>query len=278
MGCSQYLLILKYAESLAFHELFPYLDLFTNIANQIVHLPFPSLLSLMCSMLESGGLSVGLLHMGRSQMQRDEALQCFKFGITPVLVATSLASRGLDFPDVTQVINYDMPSDMGEYARRLGRLGRVGQPGVATTLFTQADVAVAAPLVVALKAARQQVPEWLEDMAEVGAGVTSTRSDGAGASDNRDGDGGLEGVSKEGGLQSSSGGSIGVGGVGVSREMGRGGRSGSLLLVRRRQQQQPKFGAYLPSAGRVAGGLKAPGVRQEQQQVGKDGQEPLASR
>jgi superfamily II DNA/RNA helicase len=200
-----------------------------------------------CSVLESSGLSVGLLHMGRSQMQRDEALQCFKFGITPVLVATSLASRGLDFPDVTQVINYDMPGDMGEYARRLGRLGRVGQLGVATTLFTQADVSMAAPLVVALKAARQQVPEWLDEMAV--AGVEGGRRTGVGsAAANDGGGGGDDGDERQTGE--------GVAGKGVqsgsssSSEVRKGGRSGLLLM--RRRKQQANFGAYLPSSSAAA--------------------------
>lgn len=49
------------------------------------------------------GLSASLLHSGLTQALRDEAVQCFRFGVTPVLVATGLAARGLNIPDITQV-------------------------------------------------------------------------------------------------------------------------------------------------------------------------------
>jgi superfamily II DNA/RNA helicase len=120
---------------------------------------------LTCRLLEQANVPAGLLHTGRTQLQRDEALQCFRFGVTPVLVATGLAARGLDLPDVTALVNYDMPGSLGEYARRLGRLGRGGQPGVATTLFGPGDAPLAGALVAALRGSRQPVPEWLEDLA-----------------------------------------------------------------------------------------------------------------
>ncbi|GFH07347.1 DEAD/DEAH box helicase, partial [Haematococcus lacustris] len=64
------------------------------------------------------GLSVSLLHSGLEQQQREEALQCFRYGVTRVLVATGLAGRGLDMPDVTLVINYDMPISLPDYVYR----------------------------------------------------------------------------------------------------------------------------------------------------------------
>lgn len=59
--------------------------------------------------LAGQGASVALLHRDLTQDERDEAINCFKYGVTPLLVATGLAARGLDFPDVGHVINFDMP-------------------------------------------------------------------------------------------------------------------------------------------------------------------------
>ena len=63
------------------------------------------------------------------------ALRSFKSGHTPVLVATDVASRGLDIPNVAHVINYDMPNDIDDYVHRIGRTGRAGKKGLATAMF-----------------------------------------------------------------------------------------------------------------------------------------------
>jgi len=54
------------------------------------------------------------------QVSRDETIQCFRFGVTPVMVATGIASRGLDVPDIAHVVNFDMPFDIHEYVYRWG--------------------------------------------------------------------------------------------------------------------------------------------------------------
>ena len=59
----------------------------------------------------------------------------FKSGRSRVLVATSVAARGLDIPKVKHVINYDMPSTIEEYVHRIGRTGRIGNKGIATAFF-----------------------------------------------------------------------------------------------------------------------------------------------
>ena len=59
----------------------------------------------------------------------------FKKGRTPVMVATSVAARGLDIPDVKHVINYDLPKEIEEYVHRIGRTGRIGNKGKATSFF-----------------------------------------------------------------------------------------------------------------------------------------------
>ena len=59
----------------------------------------------------------------------------FKSGRAPLLVATSVAARGLDIPNVMHVINYDLPDDIGEYVHRIGRTGRCGNLGKATSFL-----------------------------------------------------------------------------------------------------------------------------------------------
>ena len=71
----------------------------------------------------------------RTQQEREAALRDFRSGRAPVLVATSVAARGLDIPDVKHVINFDLPQDIEEYVHRIGRTGRIGNKGRATSFF-----------------------------------------------------------------------------------------------------------------------------------------------
>jgi probable ATP-dependent RNA helicase DDX4 len=64
-------------------------------------------------------------------------LRDFRDGRANILVATSVAARGLDIPDVKHVVNYDLPQDIDEYVHRIGRTGRIGNKGKATSFFEQ---------------------------------------------------------------------------------------------------------------------------------------------
>jgi superfamily II DNA/RNA helicase len=79
------------------------------------------------------GFRVSSIHGNKSQNQRQRALQEFKDGLIQVLIATDVASRGLDIEDVTHVINYDPPTDYEDYIHRIGRTGRAGKSGIALT-------------------------------------------------------------------------------------------------------------------------------------------------
>jgi ATP-dependent RNA helicase RhlE len=79
------------------------------------------------------GIRAAVIHGNKSQGQRQKALEQFKNNQVSVLLATDVASRGLDIPDVTHVINYDMPATYDDYIHRIGRTGRAGKPGVALT-------------------------------------------------------------------------------------------------------------------------------------------------
>ncbi len=75
------------------------------------------------------------MHGDRTQKQRNEAVQQFKDGICPILVATSVAARGLDFPLIGYVINYDLPDSSDFYIHRIGRTGRAGHLGKSISFF-----------------------------------------------------------------------------------------------------------------------------------------------
>lgn len=78
------------------------------------------------------------IHGDRSQSQREHALKLFRDGVIDVLVATDVAARGLDIPDVAHVIQFDLPisaEDFDVYVHRIGRTGRAGSSGIATALF-----------------------------------------------------------------------------------------------------------------------------------------------
>lgn len=105
------------------------------------------------------------IHGDRSQREREDALQSFRTGEYPILVATAVAARGLDIPNVRHVINFDLPSDIDEYVHRIGRTGRVGNVGLATSFFNSKNTNISKDLVDLLMEANQEVPPWLEQMA-----------------------------------------------------------------------------------------------------------------
>jgi ATP-dependent RNA helicase RhlE len=78
-----------------------------------------------------------MIHGDRSQSQRTAALSGFQQGRFRVLVATDLASRGIHVQDIAHVINYDLPEVAENFIHRVGRTGRAGEHGVASTLFTR---------------------------------------------------------------------------------------------------------------------------------------------
>jgi ATP-dependent RNA helicase DDX43 len=82
------------------------------------------------------------IHGDMDQNGRDEALELLRSGQVRILVATDVASRGLDIHDITHVINFDAPKNAEEYIHRVGRTGRAGRVGVAITLLTENDSTV----------------------------------------------------------------------------------------------------------------------------------------
>ncbi len=87
--------------------------------------------------LEQRGFSVTCIHGNKTQPARQRALNTFKQNETQILVATDVAARGLDIPNVSHVINYDIPATYDDYIHRIGRTGRANQKGQALTFVTR---------------------------------------------------------------------------------------------------------------------------------------------
>ncbi|KAK0635185.1 P-loop containing nucleoside triphosphate hydrolase protein [Bombardia bombarda] len=105
------------------------------------------------------------IHGDRTQRERERALEMFRNGRCPILVATAVAARGLDIPNVTHVVNYDLPTDIDDYVHRIGRTGRAGNTGMSTAFFNRGNRGVVRELLELLKEANQEVPAFLETIA-----------------------------------------------------------------------------------------------------------------
>eukprot|EP00741_Cyanophora_paradoxa_P010846 tig00020544_g10485.t2 len=111
------------------------------------------------------------IHGDRTQMEREAALRDFRSGRAPILVATDVAARGLDIPNVTHVINFDLPNDIDDYVHRIGRTGRAGNTGIATALFNEKNRNICKQLYELFVENGQEVPDWFERMGKA-AGYT----------------------------------------------------------------------------------------------------------
>ena len=90
--------------------------------------------------LTEAGYTAEAIHGNKSQAQREKALEKFKQGLIPVLVATDVAARGVDVKDVGLVVNYDLPNEPEAYVHRIGRTGRAGASGLAVSFCAEDEI------------------------------------------------------------------------------------------------------------------------------------------
>ncbi|GJN06681.1 hypothetical protein PR202_ga24437 [Eleusine coracana subsp. coracana] len=113
------------------------------------------------------GVEAVAIHGGKDQEERERAIESFKTGVKDVLVATDVASKGLDFPDIQHVINYDMPAEIENYVHRIGRTGRCGKTGIATTFINKNQTETTLrDLKQLLKEAKQRIPPVLAELGD----------------------------------------------------------------------------------------------------------------
>jgi len=113
--------------------------------------------------LHNKGTNVTAIHGDRTQTEREEALHAFKTGANPVMVATDVAARGLDIPNVTLVVNFDMPKQIDDYVHRIGRTGRAGRKGTAVA-FVNERCGYLPELGDLLRNAKQDIPGWFDEL------------------------------------------------------------------------------------------------------------------
>ncbi|KAJ6124139.1 Helicase C-terminal [Penicillium samsonianum] len=139
------------------------------------------------------------IHGDKQQNERDWVLNEFKQGKSPIMVATDVASRGIDVRDITHVLNYDYPNNSEDYVHRIGRTARAGAKGTAITFFTTDNSKQARDLITILTEAKQQVDPRLAEMVRYGGGGGGGRWGGRGRGGGRGGWGGGRGGGGGGG-------------------------------------------------------------------------------
>ena len=129
--------------------------------------------------LNRSGFRAVAIHGGKMQDSRQRALEDFRNGKFPILVATDVAGRGIDVPNVKHVINYDMSSTIEKYTHRIGRTGRAGNKGIATAFFVPGQEnkhgengGLWEPLHTLLKEAKQEIPPWFSKLGNANSGGT----------------------------------------------------------------------------------------------------------
>ncbi|CAE7639823.1 DED1 [Symbiodinium sp. CCMP2592] len=115
--------------------------------------------------LKREGMTCRHLHGKLDQEVREKVFDGFRRGEFDILVATNVASRGLDFPDVSLVVQFNLPEDIDVYTHRVGRTGRIGQVGLAMAYMGPKDKKVASKLVEFLELNKQEVPDFLREFA-----------------------------------------------------------------------------------------------------------------
>ncbi|KAF9167861.1 ATP-dependent RNA helicase dbp2 [Actinomortierella ambigua] len=141
--------------------------------------------------LRQDGWPALAIHGDKAQNERDWVLNEFKTGKSPIMVATDVASRGIDVKDVKYVINYDFPTNVEDYVHRIGRTGRGGAKGASYTFFTMDNAKQAKELVGILREAKQDIDPRLAEMASMrgGGGGGGGRYGGGGGGRGRGGGG-----------------------------------------------------------------------------------------
>ena len=104
------------------------------------------------------------IHGNKSQNARTKAMDAFRAGKIPVLVATDIASRGIDVDDVTHVINYELPFKKENYIHRIGRAGRFGRKGIAINFVLPNDAKFIREIQDHYNTQIEEMPQDLEDL------------------------------------------------------------------------------------------------------------------
>ncbi|OHS97037.1 Type III restriction enzyme, res subunit family protein [Tritrichomonas foetus] len=109
------------------------------------------------------GCHVVAIHGDRDMQDRRAALRGFTNGLAKIMIATDVAARGIDIPSVAHVVNLDLPTDVDSYIHRIGRTGRAGKHGIATSFWNESNASFLIALISHFRQNRQPIPEGLEE-------------------------------------------------------------------------------------------------------------------
>ena len=118
----------------------------------------------MMKVLREENIQACSIHGGKTQTDRNKSLRDFTLGYKKILVSTDLLSRGLDFPNIYCVINFDVPNTIEDYIHRIGRTGRLGQKGLAITYLDRIDDTNKENLINLLNNLGEEIPSWINDV------------------------------------------------------------------------------------------------------------------
>ena len=118
--------------------------------------------------LRQDGWPALAIHGDKSQEERDWVLADFRSGKSPWMVATDVASRGIDVKDVKVVVNFDFPNNVADYIHRIGRTGRAGARGTAVTYMTTKNAKAAREVIKVMTEGGSVVPDELRRLADMG--------------------------------------------------------------------------------------------------------------
>jgi len=110
------------------------------------------------------GLDAISIHGDRTQAEREHALKMFRNNKISILVATDVAARGLDIPNVMYVINYDLPNNIDSYVHRIGRTGRCGNNGNSISFVNDNNKPILKDLLTLLQETKQDIPQWFSSL------------------------------------------------------------------------------------------------------------------
>jgi len=125
--------------------------------------------------LKYQGYQAITIHGNKNQEQREFALEQFRSGTCNVLVATDVAARGLDIPNVLFVIQYDLPQHSDDYVHRIGRTGRRGNSGTAISFCNEGNRSIFPGLKLLLQESKQEIPTWFLQMVQRASSYNSNR-------------------------------------------------------------------------------------------------------
>merc|ERR1712226_1273517 len=151
-------------EEIKFYKLLELLGLFAEQGSSLVFVERQEDADKLLKKLMDASYSCLALHGGLDQYDRDSVISDFRMGVCTLLVATSVAARGLDVRSLYLVVNYDCPSHYEDYVHRCGRTGRAGNKGVAYTFLTTDQGKLSGDIVKAFQLSKVDVPQALQEL------------------------------------------------------------------------------------------------------------------